>query len=190
MTHRLARYGLNVLLVGVVIALIGGVVTALVWTPSPPDVQVGTCTNPPCFGGGGLPSVGDLPSVIPVMAYVTAIVLGLPSLLAGARRFVRRDRSSAARTLLVFVGPLLVFVGSELIPHVASPCLPAQLWGSSELPAICERTVHGVDVKDRWHLLDHALVGALPMTVLYLLALRRWRPDLLPRDPPRASKAA
>jgi len=46
------------------------------------------------------------------------------------------------------------------------------------LPGIRERhPIHGVDVAARWHALDHALVGALPIALLYRLAPRRWHPD-------------
>ena len=48
-----------------------------------------------------------------------------------------------------------------------------------------ERGDHGVDVAERWHALDHALVGALPTAALYGRALRRWRPDIARRRPRR-----
>ena len=69
-------------------------------------------------------------------------------------------------------------VGTEIVPHLVSPCLPAVL-GAGWVPGVCEHDPErGWDVADRWHALDHALVGALPMAALYGWALRRWRPDV------------
>ena len=134
--------------------------------------------GPPCFGGGGLPGLSDLPVVLPVLGYGLAIALGLPSVLAGGWDLLRGRWGAGGRRLLAFVGPLLVLVGTEVVPHVISPCLPAEL-GAGWQPGVCERQEHGgLDVGDRWHALDHALVGAVPMAALYWLALRRWRPEL------------
>jgi hypothetical protein len=66
----------------------------------------------------------------------------------------------------------------EIIPHVVNPCLAADLAGE-HLPRFCERTERGPDLTSRLHTLDHALVGAWPMVLLYRWALRRWRPDVL-----------
>ncbi len=68
---------------------------------------------------------------------------------------------------------MLVFVGIELLPHLLNPCsIPYEL-GRRDLPGICEINPEwGADVESRYHLLDHALVGALPLMALYTLALR------------------
>ena len=124
-----------------------------------------------------MPSAHDLPTTLPFLGYGLAIALGLPSLLAGGWDLLRGRGAAGGRRLLAFVGPVLIVVGTEVVPHVASPCLPAEL-GVGGLPAVCERTAQGVDVEERWHALDHALVGALPMAALYWRALRRWRPDV------------
>ncbi len=178
---RLARYAWLILLAAVALALLGGIVYAATWQPRADTVQapVDECEDPPCFGGGGLPGIRDLPVVIPVLGHLLAIVLGLPSLVAGAWSLLRGRWAAGGRRLLPFVGPVLVFVGMEIVPHMVSPCALAQALGSSTLPGICERTAHGVDIKDRWHALDHALVGALPLAALYWLALRRWHPTVI-----------
>ena len=176
-TDRLARFVWLVLLGATALALLGGAIAAATWRPdaTAAPVSAEVCADPPCFGGGGLPGVRDLPVVLPILGYLVAIGLGLPSLLVGAWDCLRGRGAVGVRRLLPFVGPVLVLVGAEIVPHVASPCTAAWVLGS-DLPGICERTVHGVDIADRWHALDHALVGALPLAALYSLALRRWHP--------------
>lgn len=178
---RLGRFGWRVLLVSVVLAVVGSAVSAFTWEPGSESAPVvDECPNPPCFGGGGLPAIRDLPTVIPTLGYAVALLLGVPSLLVGVWDLFRARPRAAKQRLLLFVGPLLVFVGIEVIPHLLSPCAPAQ-FGLMSSPGICERTSDGIDIKDQWHSLDHALVGALPMAALYWLALRRWRPEIAPR---------
>ncbi len=178
---RLARYAWVILLVAVTLALIGGAVSAVAWQPSSSDAQtqVVVCESPPCFGLDGLPGAQDIPWMISTFGYVLVILLGVPSLLAGSWDLLRGRTVAAARRVLVFVGPLLVFTLIELLPHLVNPCtIPYEL-GSRNLLAICETNPEwGADVASRYHLIDHALVGALPLTVLYWLALRRWRPDV------------
>jgi len=179
---RLARWAWPVLLASVALALVGGLVVAA-WNPDTGDPQpsVDACENPPCFGGGGLPGAHGLPVVLPVLGYGLAVVLGLPSLLAGGWDLLRGRRAAGGRRVLAFAGPVLVVAGTELIPHLVSPCLPTEL-GVGRPPPVCERTEeHGLDVAGRWHALDHALVGAVPTAALYWLALRRWRPDVVRR---------
>jgi hypothetical protein len=105
-----------------------------------------------------------------MMGYGLAILLGMASGIAGVRS--RQGPRRAIRSLPPFIGPLLILIGTEIVPHVLSPCLVTET-------RICELTSEGADVRDRWHPLDHALVGALPMASLYWITLRRWRPDLL-----------
>ena len=179
---RLARRAWQVLLASVALALVGGLFVAA-WNPDTGDPQpyVDACENPPCFGGGGLPGARDLPVVLPFLGYGLAIVLGLPSLLAGGWDLLRGRWPAVGQRVLAFVGPVLVVAGMEIVPHLVSPCLPAEL-GAGWLPPVCERTEgYGFDVAGRWHALDHALVGAVPMAALYGLALHRWRPDMVRR---------
>ena len=175
---RAARAAWPILVASVALALVGGVVTTA-WNPetAEPEPTVAECEDPPCFGGGGLPGASDLPTVVPFLGYGLAIVLGLPSLVVGAWDVLRGRWAAAGRRLLMFGGPALFLVGTEIVPHLASPCLPSEL-GVGALPTVCERAEQGADVKGRWHALDHALVGALPMVMVYRLALRRWRPDV------------
>ena len=176
---RLARWAWPVLLASVALALVGGAVVGA-WNPATaaPEPYVDECADPPCFGGGGLPGLRDLPATLPFLGYGLAIALGLPSVLAGGWDLLRGRGAAGGRRLLAFVGPVLVVVGTEIVPHLLSPCLPAEL-GADWVPGVCERhPVQGWDIEERWHALDHALVGALPMAALYQLALRRWRPDV------------
>ena len=177
---RFGQIGWVILVVSVTLALLGGVAVA-VWNPdtdAPPD-DTTACTDPPCFGGGGMPGAADLPTVLPFLGYVLAMALGLPGAVAGAWSLVHRRWSQGLNRLLVFVGPLLLVVGMEIVPHVVNPCLAADLAGD-RLPRFCGRTESGADIADRGHALYHAVVGALPMVLLYRWSLRRWRPAVLP----------
>ena len=91
LAERLARYGWLVLLVAAVLAVVGSIVYAAAWQPQPDmaRAEAAACANPPCFGGDGMPGVRDLPVVIPVLGYLLVIVLGVPSLLAGAWDLLR-----------------------------------------------------------------------------------------------------
>ena len=179
---RLARYAWLILPISVAIALVGGAVVAVAWQPGAQEVpaEVDECPNPPCFGGGGLPGAQDVPWIVAMLGYGLAILLGLPSLLASARDFVRARWAAGGRRLLAFVGPVLFFAGTETVPHLLNPCLFALELAGKRLPEFyCAYSPEwGADFAGRWHLLDHTLVGALPMAALYRLALRRWRPDI------------
>jgi len=182
---RLARYGWLVLLVAVAVALVGGTLYAATWGPRTVAVPGrDACPEPPCFDSGDLqPGLRDLPTVIPTLGYLLAIVLGLPSLLAGAWDFLRGRWAAGGRRLLAFVGPVLFFLGTELVPHLFNPCYFALEFAGKQLPEFyCEYSPEwGADLADRWHLLDHTLVGAIPMAALYWLALRRWHPAVARR---------
>ncbi len=116
--------------------------------------------------------------VVPFLGYGLALLLGVPSALVSVGSLVRGRWSDGFRRLLIFMGPLLFVVGMEIVPHVVNPCFAADLAGE-QLPRFCEQTESGPDITGRLHTLDHALVGALPMVLLYRWALRRWRPDVL-----------
>ncbi|MDP9379717.1 MAG: hypothetical protein M3Q29_06125 [Chloroflexota bacterium] len=178
---RLARYGWIVLSASVTFALMGGAV--LVLAPGNGGnighVVVDACENPPCAGGGGLPGLQDIPWIIVMLGYALAILLAVPSLFAGIWDLLRGRWTMGAGRLLVVVGPLLVFILIEILPHVLNPCTIPYKLGSRDLPGICQTNPEwGADVEDRYHLLDHAIAGALPLAALYRLPLRRWRPDV------------
>ena len=179
---RLARYAWLILLGAIALALVGGVVDAATWQPRADAAQtsVGECEDPPCSGDGGRPGLRDLPAITSLLGYGLAILLGLPSLLAGAWDLLRARWAAGGRRLLAFVGPVLFFVGTEIIPHLLNPCFFVLELAGKRLPEFyCAYSPEwGADFADRWHLLDHTLVGAIPMAALYWLALRRWRPAL------------
>lgn len=166
LADRLASWGLGVLSLAVILAVVGGVISALLWTPYQevlsPAPTIDPCPNPPCLWDSTPPRVVDLPVVIGVLGLVLAILLGGPSLLAGVWDVVRTRPRLGAWRALAFFGPLLVLAGMEVIPHVLSPCLLAFLLGS-EVPGLCS----GWDLVDRWHGLHHAVVGGVPLVLLY-----------------------
>ncbi len=179
---RLGRIGYVMLLVSVAFALLSSaVVTA--WNPDtePPSAETTECTDPPCFGGGGMPGAADVPTVLPFLGFVLAIVLGVPGAMAGVWSLAHRQWSEGLRRVLVFAGPLVVVIGTEIVPHVVNPCLVADLT-RDQLPRFCGRTESGADIADRGHALHHAIVGALPMVVGYRWALRRWHTAVLPSE--------
>ena len=179
---RLARSAWLVLVIAVPLALVGGRVYAAMWEPRTPSPVPGrdACPDPPCFDFGGMPGPRDLPAVIPVLGYLLAIALGLPSLLAGLWDVLRGRWAMGGRRLLAFAGPVLFFVGTEIVPHLLNPCFWAVALGGIRLPEFyCAYSPEwGADLADRWHPLGHTLVGAVPLAALYRWALRRWRPDV------------
>jgi hypothetical protein len=163
---RLARYGWRVLLAALLVALIGGMVEVLIWEPGNGPISA-DCPAPPC-APEGLPGLSDLATVLPILGQLLAILLGFPSALVGGWDLLRGRPSDGGRRLLAFVGPVLVLVGTEIVPHVANLGLCAV---ASEL---CRYSPEwGTDISDRWHPLDHALLGALPMIAIYWRARRR-----------------
>lgn len=163
---RTAGYGRRVLLAAVSVALVGGIVEVLVWQPSAgPTSDV--CLRPPC-GPEGLPGLSDVATVLPIVGYLLVIVLGIPGLLAGIWDLVHGAGRDGGHRLLAFVGPVLVLVGTETIPHLADLGICAAISG------LCGYSPEfGTDINDRWHPLNHAVLGALPMTVIYWSARRR-----------------
>jgi hypothetical protein len=123
-------------------------------------------------------SLVDLAAVIPVLGYPLTILLGLPGLATGLWNAARGRAAAASQGLLTFVGPVVVFLGTEIVPHLLDPCyLTLALAGMRLSEFSCEYSpVSGAAVAARWHLLSHTLLGALPLATLYRLALRRWHP--------------
>ena len=173
-TDRLGRWGCRVLLVSAVLYLIGGIVFAIVGdaVSQPAQSEESECVDPPCFDLdlSGL-ELGDVIGVLWLPGYLLSIGLGLPSLLAGVAAAARGRWAAGGRWLLAFVGPVMVLVGTEVVPHAVLPC--------GVFPGVCEDVPgYGRSVTGRWHQLDHALVGAVPMAALYWAARRRWHPDV------------
>ena len=81
------------------------------------------------------------------------------------------------RCVLLVAGPLVVLVGAELVPHVVTPC-----W-AGEVPEVCEADwPRGIRLsRTTVHPFGHALLGWVPLTFLYVWALRRWWPEVVPR---------
>ncbi len=133
---RLARVASRMLIATMVLGLIAGMVVVLAWRP------------------GGDATAYNWPYRVQGLALLIVLILGIPSLLVGARDGIRGRWAPGASRLLAFVGPLIVLVvGEGLTPHLEIP----------------------------WHQLVHTLFGSAPLTVLYLLALRKWHPALTRR---------
>lgn len=164
LADRLARYGWLVLLGSIAIGLAGGVIVAILWQP---DESVGE-----------MPGLRDLPMIISMLGYLLVVLIGVPSLLAAVWDFLRGRRATGGRRVLVFAGPVLFLVGTEIVPHLLNPCLFALELGGKRLPGMCDYGEWGTDFAARWHLLDHTLVGAIPFAALYWWALRKWRPGV------------
>lgn len=170
---RVVRGGLFAIIAGILIAVLGSVVVAVVdpvATPAPTQQQ---CADPPCLGGDGLPGAADLPMALSMFAYGIAALSGVPVGILALATMARRSWRSAIRMLIPALGPLLVLIGTELVPHVVNLCLAAHLL-NLPLPAFCTHGEHGVDVVDRLHLLQHTIFGAIPLGTAYWLALSRW----------------
>lgn len=169
--ERLARWGVIVVVVAGVVAVASGLL-ALVWSPDLPDAPPDACPDPPCFGldlGGASPLL-LLPLMAPFLLLGVALLMGGFSLLFSLVAAVRgHGRRVLAVGVAAVVGPLLVLIGGEVLPHLLNPCALPDLAGM-EPPGYCVRTPEGVDVPDDWHALDHALVGFLPLS----LALAWW----------------
>ncbi len=166
LADRLAQYGWLVLLGSIAVGFVGGVIVAVIWQS---DESAGAMPGP---------GLQDLPMIISMLGYLLVILLGVPSLLAGAWDFLRGHWTAGGRRILVFVGPVLLLVGTEIVPHLLNPCLFALELGGKRLPGMCDYGEWGTDFAARWHLLDHTLVGAIPFAALYWSALRKWRPGV------------
>ena len=178
-TRRLGRSLVVVLVVGAIVATVSGSVQALAGPDStaPPPVDrptVEECPNPPCLPESW-PDLASLPTAAPTMIAGLALLLGLFVLGVTLIKTRHGDaRHRAGTGLLMAAVPVLVLVGSELVPHLVTPC-----W--VELPGMCIRTEeHGVEYVDHLHLLGHAVFGWVPLTALAWWLVGRWRPELLP----------
>lgn len=127
----------------------------------------------------GVARVADLP-LVPTVLVLVALLLAVVA--AGMVLADSRTRPVVARCALLVAGPVLVLVGAEVVPHVVTPC-----W-AGEVPAVCEADGDGgFDYPRTVHPFGHALLGWLPLTILYVWALRRWWPGVVPRWVPGRS---
>lgn len=173
-TRRLARSSV-VLVVAAGVASVAGGLLALVWFPDLPDQPPDACPDPPCWSLDV--DVGSALVLLPFIAHL--LLLGLALLLGGLCLLLSlvtaargRGRESLAVAAVAVVGPLLVLVGGELVPHLVNPCALPE-WTGVEPPGFCTTTPQGADVPDNWHALDHAVVGFLPLSLLVAWWWRR-----------------
>ncbi len=172
---RFARWAVAFIVVAGVVAAAGGLLV-LGWSPDLPDAPADACPDPPCFGldlGGASPL-----SVLPLIAHVVllgvALLLGGLSLLFALATAVRgRGRTMLFAAVIAAAGPVLVFVGGNIVPHVLNPCALPDLAGA-EPPGFCARSSEGADVPDAWHGLYHAAVGYLPLSLVFAWGWKRW----------------
>ncbi|WP_156411364.1 hypothetical protein [Nocardioides sp. Soil805] len=132
---------------------------------------------------GSVPSrvdrVADLP-ILPTVLVAVALVLALAS--AALVLSASRTRPEVVQCVLLVAGPLVVLAGAAVVPHVVTPCL------AGEVPTVCEADGQGgFDFPRTVHPLGHALLGWVPLTILYVWTLRRWWPAVLPRWVPGRS---
>jgi hypothetical protein len=173
------------LLLTVGFALLSSIFYAVTGQAGTPEVQpqAAECLNPPCFGDGTLPSAYDLSVVLSFLGYGLVILLGIPSLVVGTWDLLQGRWRVAGLRLAAFVGPVLIFIGMEIIPHLVNPCGISWLLGERWLPNICEYNPEwGGDYVGKWHLMNHTLMGAVPLTLLYGRLTGCWRPSRKPAD--------
>ena len=150
-----------VLAAGLVAVVVGGVEAAGWWSPpNTPEGEAGdtACVSPPC-GPESLPDLASLPVMLPVLLTGLAALLGIGVVLVSVARGAGRGRG-ALPVLLLALGPMVVLIGAEVVPHALNPCL------AGEIPGVCTRTPeYGIDYADDVHLLGHAVFGWLPLSV-------------------------
>ncbi|WP_457207745.1 hypothetical protein [Nocardioides sp. P5_C9_2] len=147
---------------GTAVALLGFVFPAL-----GDDAAAGS-ERPP----SGVEQVAELP-VVPTVLVVVALLLAVVS--AALVLVGPRPAPVVWRCVLLVAGPLVVLVGAELVPHVVSPC-----W-AGEVPGICAADGQGgFDYPATVHPFGHALLGWVPLTLLYVWCLRLWLPRVVP----------
>lgn len=101
------------------------------------------------------------------------MLLGLALLVGGVSlllSLVEALRGHRMRVLFVgaaaVMGPLMVLVGGEIVPHVVNPCVITDVVGAGP-PGFCSRTPEGTDVPDNIHALYHGVVGFLPLSLAF-----------------------
>lgn len=176
-SQRLARSSIVLVVLAGVISVMSGLLE-LVWSPDLPPAPPSTCTDEPCFDFSF--PLAALPFIAHVLLLGLALSMGGLSLLLGVVTAVRRRQARVlAVSAIAVVGPLVVLVGGEILPHVLNPCVLPDLAGAQP-PAFCESTRDGTDVPENWHALDHAVVGFLPLSLAVAWWWRRRRSHASP----------
>ena len=155
---RLARAALLILAVDFTVSLIIGSLVAIRW-PFLSEWGGG-------FGGG---------NGLPVLGYLIALFLGVPSLLAAIQ-----DSNNRVGRLIPFVGPFIILVGFAGVSHALDPCVTGLWDASSRLGSqtLCERFGAELNIHTRFHLLYHAIFPTVVLVPLYWLALGWWHPTV------------
>jgi hypothetical protein len=172
----LVALGLRLVLAAALLGVLVGIAESVLWEPGRPADRApvaDVCVDPPCLPES-LPDLRHLPLLVPPLGYLLAALLGVSALLVS---LLSERRLRSRRRLLPVLGPVVILIVMEVAPHLVNPCLVAGALGDN-LPSGCSRTVHGIDVHDRWHALHHAVVGGLPAALGYAALLRSRRPEL------------
>ena len=123
------------------------------------------------FGNGG-------GWAIPALAFLIALLLGLPSLVLG---FIdlRQQRWQQVGRMLAFWGPLIIGVSFIYTSHALDPCF-RELWtiqSKLETIPLCSYSLREVLIHDRFHWLLHALPDVV-LVPAYWFALKVWHKDI------------
>ena len=100
-------------------------------------------------------SLEDRLASIQLVLYFLAVIASLSHLPLLGWDIKNRSWKQAAIRALVFIGPLVIFMGTEgLVSHF--------LWWAP------------ISETDRFHMLHHAVVAGAPLALAYWVVLRRW----------------
>jgi hypothetical protein len=114
-------------------------------------------------------SLEDKLASIQLVLYLLAVIVSLSHLPLLGWDLKNRSWKQAAIRGLVFIGPLIIFLGTEgLISHF--------LWWAP------------TSETDRFHMLHHAVVAGVPLTLGYWVVLRRWWRPATISTPPSLSR--
>lgn len=153
---RWARVGFGLVLAAAALSVLAGTTVAAGWLKPGTVAETAAderCESPPCLPES-LPDPASLPIALPLVLIALAVVLGAPTLLVGLLTPFRGGRRLFSTGLLVVVGPLLVLVGTEIVPHVVNPCLVG------EISTICASTDPDPQVVAGWSACE---VGKVPV---------------------------
>lgn len=111
---------------------------------------------------------------LPELAFLIALLLGLPSLVLGFIDLRHHGWQHAGR-MLAFWGPLIIGVSFIFTSHALDPC-SHEIWTTqSKLGTIslCSYHLGELLINDRFHWLLHALPDVILVPV-YWIALKKW----------------